>query len=507
MSSELMALWQFVSVPDNQTLSKKDLRLLDLLKVHPGDKVDFYELVRDSNYTRKGVKNALYDLQKLGAVKCYPIFKNTSGVKKTDYLLELPSVKNWLSNIKKGDHTRTSLYILARFDSFCKAHSEFKNPEEMINDALNGTIKNLQKHLNLAKEYSFSIPGILDTSRQKHYDRIRSFYLHNQCELPESPLKFNTPEVSMELETFDFQNFLDMARKAMKSRRMNKLWTAITLNTIQSGMDDSTFVAIFNHFAFPQIVKHFGTDDFSSWDSNKVPIKLSVQRQKTQVKHYTFIDHDGVSTLVDWLLERKQKFHSDVKIYPSNNKKYLDRSDPIFVTHGLEYPIKPSFVSLVYRESGKDVGVNIPPEEMPGAYRGATIRYPYHSHEVRDNLRSLAHSVKRDVEAEFFIGHPIDQYKYDKSPWSDPSWYIEAYKLISPSLNILSVDPEKAKLVKQIEDKDHQLTESNRNLKADLFIEQEERKREREENNARFARLEKLFTAKEIEDALERAKE
>ena len=58
-----------------------------------------------------------------------------------------------------------------------------------------------------------------------------------------------------------------------------------------------------------------------------------------------------------------------------------------------------------------------------GPHRGSTIRYDLHGHEVRDTLKSLAHSIGLNDEAEFFLGHEIDELKYDKSPELFPeSW-------------------------------------------------------------------------------------
>jgi len=40
--------------------------------------------------------------------------------------------------------------------------------------------------------------------------------------------------------------------------------------------------------------------------------------------------------------------------------------------------------------------------------------------------------------ANFFIGHSIDRYKYDKSPWDDPAHFEEQYKKLSRALNIVT---------------------------------------------------------------------
>ena len=68
------------------------------------------------------------------------------------------------------------------------------------------------------------------------------------------------------------------------------------------------------------------------------------------------------------------------------------------------------------------------------------MRYPFHSHEVRDTLITLAKRNGADLSAaNFFIGHTLDKYGYNKSPWDDPEYYRNEYMKISrPWLNPVS---------------------------------------------------------------------
>ena len=40
--------------------------------------------------------------------------------------------------------------------------------------------------------------------------------------------------------------------------------------------------------------------------------------------------------------------------------------------------------------------------------------------------------------ANFFIGHNIDRYGYDKSPWNDPDHFMEQYGRMSRWLNVVT---------------------------------------------------------------------
>jgi hypothetical protein len=99
-----------------------------------------------------------------------------------------------------------------------------------------------------------------------------------------------------------------------------------------------------------------------------------------------------------------------------------------------------------------------PPLGTLGNHRGSTIRYDLHGHEVRDTLKSLAHSIGLKDEAEFFLGHEIDKLKYDKSPDLFPEYWRNLYSKLSPFLNIVSNDPaiintqEELKQVKESKD-------------------------------------------------------
>jgi hypothetical protein len=70
---------------------------------------------------------------------------------------------------------------------------------------------------------------------------------------------------------------------------------------------------------------------------------------------------------------------------------------------------------------------------------GASRRYPFHSHEVRDTLVTLRRRAGVDLAVvNFFVGHNIDRYGYNQSPWDDPEHLAEQYSKLSRYLNMVS---------------------------------------------------------------------
>jgi hypothetical protein len=63
----------------------------------------------------------------------------------------------------------------------------------------------------------------------------------------------------------------------------------------------------------------------------------------------------------------------------------------------------------------------------------------HNSHEVRDTLVTLGRRAQIDMGVvNFFVGHNIDEYGYDKSPWDDPEHFRNEYSKVSPYLNIIT---------------------------------------------------------------------
>ncbi len=379
--------------------------------------------------------------------------------RRVDYLFEFPSIRRWLGELKEGPGRKINVYIFHRYMLYVKNHSGFKTPEDLIDNALNSTVKQLQQHSEILKDYLETLDTVGDSTRSKHRDVVVSFYSNNGVEaIPWGKFKKKNSGIEIYDKSDDSADFVAMMREVCR-RKCSTLQLAILLTTYQSFMDDSTIAYVFNYFGFPQLVKHFGTAEWRKWDESKVPVRIDLVRPKSDVQGWTCLHRDATAAIKAWLSARYNLTGREIRIYPSPNARHLPRSDPLFIIGRDNHPIPPEYISYVFRRLGKNAGVNVYYGPRPAKTQGASIRYAFRSHEVRDNARSLAHPLKIGEEVEFFISHKMDRHGYNKSPWKDPEYFLEAYDKLAPWLNVLSCDPEKMKLENELKQKGAELEE------------------------------------------------
>lgn len=359
-------------------------------------------------------------------------------LRRYEHLLQYNSVKRWQRGLKEGSGRKTGLYHLARYIDFLKSISVKKDPDQLVEECIDGNYRTLSDHLDMVKRFveGDTLESLSRNARDRIYASIRSFYLHNRVSLPREPLRFNSSNNVSHKEQDSI--VLDQIKKAVSHKECSVRDRAIVLCLFQSGMDDSTLADIFNFIAYPQLVKHFGTEQHSAWSLERCPVKIDLVRPKTGYRYYTFIDKDAVEALKDWLNLRQSRTGDKVQILPSDKPNDLAKSDPIFIVRDGK-PVRAYLVSKLFRDVGVAAGIIVKPSAKVERYRGATRRYAFHSHEVRDVLKSLARISGVDGPvADFFLGHSIDRLGYDKSPWKFPEFFREQYMKMSKFLNVLS---------------------------------------------------------------------
>ena len=313
------------------------------------------------------------------------------------------------------------------------------DPRNLVEDCLGGTYRTLINHLNTLVEYcqgdTFSESSL--ETRKKNFKDVVSFYRAHFITLPKARIN---GEHQLRVRTeITASKFIDFAKTVLLKARLTPKARAVILTMLQSGMDASTLAEVFNIFGYPQLVDHFETDDFRSWDLRRCPVRIDLLRPKSMYRYYTFLDVDAVDALKDWLERRQSRTGSPINIHRPRGPSDLPASEPIFTKRDGN-AITASNVGEIFRDSGKKAGVNNIPTERPTEFKGASNRYPFHSHEVRDTMITLARSAKADVSAvNFFVGHSIDKLKYDKSPWDSEEYFRSEYlKVARPWLNIVS---------------------------------------------------------------------
>ncbi len=365
-----------------------------------------------------------------------------------DEILKKGSVDRWLRGLAP-DSRIGEANVLHRFLLFRRRKGLQSDPDALIEEMKNGTnetrIQHLQTLLDWVEgerdgEFSYCKPRTI----RGYYRSVRGFYAHNLLELPRHapnlPDENGDGEVEVSTEpTAD--EFLKLVRRVLDSGKLSVRDRSIVLTKVQGLFDNKVLCQVFNYVAFPQLAKHFGTEDFRLWDEAKVPVRLDVVRTKTGYQHYTFLDRDAIAALKEWLAVREAML-GKIKVYPARDPKNHPRSDPVYVTknEGEARPLRNTYVSTLFNRFGRRAGVNLPaPRDGLPPEKGGTRHYPFHAHEVRDTGITIARSLGVDREVvEFFAGHNIDRMGYDKSPKNDPAHFREQYAKLAPHLNVVS---------------------------------------------------------------------
>jgi hypothetical protein len=358
--------------------------------------------------------------------------------KRYEGILEYETVRRWSKGLKEGTGRRTGLYHLARYLEYLKRVQIRRTPDQLIEDCIDGNNRTLNEHLDMLKGFveGDTLGSLSRSARERIYVSIRSFYMHNRVHLLREPLRFNDDNSVVTKEQGSIM--LDHIRKAVSHKGCSVRDRAIILCMMQSGMDDSTLADVFNHVAYPQMVKHFGTEDHASWSLDECPIRIDLVRPKTGYRYYSFIDRDATEALKDWLNVRLSLTGKKLSVQPKPKPNELPKSDPLFIVKKGQ-PVRAYLVSKIFRDVGVEAGIIIKPNAKAERFKGASRRYAFHSHEVRDLLKSLARVCGIDTPvADFFLGHSIDKLGYDKNPWNFPEHFRVQYMKMSNFINVLT---------------------------------------------------------------------
>ncbi len=117
---------------------------------------------------------------------------------------------------------------------------------------------------------------------------------------------------------------------------------------------------------------------------------------------------DAIDATKEWL-EVREREYGPMKIHPPRKAGDLPSSDPIYVNQSGR-PTRPADVWKVFNYPGKRAGINVqtePPEKA--TFKGARTRYPFHSHEVRDVMVTLARGAVDPSIPMFLTGRSIDK--------------------------------------------------------------------------------------------------
>ena len=253
---------------------------------------------------------------------------------------------------------------------------------------------------------------------------IKSYFGTNDVmlDLPKTRKKRSEPVQDDPMTLEDFYKMIQTGNPGIKMK-------TIMLIKLQSGMDSSTLADRFNYEGYSQIVKYFGTDDHSSWNLETCPVPIKLVRVKTGVSYTTFLEHDAIVQLREYLTWKEAKY----------GKQNVEK--PLFMTKQ-NTPIHPMWVSKNFSEIAVRAGV-----QKKVSHRVYKIR----AHNVRHLLKSTLKTYGcASHAADHVLGHaPRDTYEKQailypenlRAEYAKASSHINIFSKIENNLNTAD-DPE-----------------------------------------------------------------
>ena len=360
-----------------------------------------------------------------------------------DSVLNLDSVKFWLTQLNKSGHKNSiskygtkKLYLhgLSKFNAWLPGRSfpsyetvmgggqiirqaitkSFANVEEMLHYCMesdHGT-KTAQRAV---REYLASTQMDKMSASTHTYIQaaIKSYFGVNDVllVLPKTRKKRLDP-VSDKASHMTLEDFYRMLQKGKPGIMMH----TIMLITLQSGMDSSTFTDRFNYEGYSQIVKYFKTENHKSWNLEMCPVPIKLVRVKTNVQYTTFLEHDAITQLQEYLTWKETKYGKQ------------DIAKPLFMTKQ-NTPIHSKWLSSNFSKVAVRAGVQ---------KKVSHKLYKIRAHNVRHLLKSTLTTYGcAPYAADHVLGHaPRDS--YEKQAILYPENLRAEYAKASSHLNIFS---------------------------------------------------------------------
>ena len=358
-------------------------------------------------------------------------------------VLELDSVKFWCTQLNESGHKNSKteqgtrrLYLngLSKFNTWMPGRpfpshktvicdgqitrpavtKSFANVEELMeycHESDHGT-KTAQR---VIREYLPELQaGKMSASAQAVIQSaIKSYFgVHDiVLDLPRTRKKRLDP-VSDEDSYMTLEDFYRMLQKGKPGIMMH----TIMLIQLQSGMDVSTLTDRFNYEGYSQIVKYFKTDNHKSWNLDLCPVPIKLVRVKTNVRYTTFLEHDAIAQLQEYLTWKEMKYGKQ------------DIAKPLFMTKQ-DTPIHPKWLSSNFSEVAVRAGMQ---EKV------SPMVYKMRAHSVRHLLKSTLKTYGcASYAADHVLGHaPRDS--YEKQAILYPENLRAEYAKASSHLNIFS---------------------------------------------------------------------
>lgn len=312
-------------------------------------------------------------------------------------------VEHWISRLSPASEKSARGYLRRWLTWLHDEDTPFRHytPDQLVQyqqDADNGTRFDI---LDVVQRYVTQLTVRMNTKRIA-YTLVRSFFAHNRAALPRDPsfkLRGAQPKVRGRLTPED-------VRKVVLS--CDPCHAAAYLCLFQGGMGLEEFL-YWNRHGYEQLTAALRDDP------RVVKVELPGRKgRKNAYSYYSFLGSDAIAAVRKWLPHRPE---DATAIFTGRRGEPLSKNGLhiYWLRHlrklGLAPPVKTGDV-------GHRTGRNL--------------------HELRDVFRSLwSKSPAKYAVGEFFLGHRIDPFEYDKS-FRDVEFYRKQYLLALPYLEILS---------------------------------------------------------------------
>ena len=359
-----------------------------------------------------------------------------------ELVLKIDSIKFWLTQLNDSGHknikapSSTKKLYLTRitdfnkwlcgksFPSYKTVFADGQVERQSITKSF-GDVDELMKYCNesdhgtktaqrVVREYLAYVQtdGKSNSISTAARSAIKSYFGAHDVVLNLPRAKKNRAEQIHDEDPMSLEDFYKMLQNGRPSITMR----TVMLIKLQSGMDSATLADRFNYEGYAQIVRYFKTDDYTMWNLDKCPVPITVIRVKTDYQYTTFLDHDAIVQLREYLTWKEAKCGRH------------DTSKPLFLNKQ-GTPIHSKWVSSGFSDTATRAGI-----QKKMSRRVFKMR----AHDVRDLLKStLLASGCKQYAAEHIIGHaPHDS--YEKQAVLYPEDLRAEYAKASSRINIIS---------------------------------------------------------------------
>ena len=314
-----------------------------------------------------------------------------------------PKLEAWLNRLGP-DTARVYNTIFTNFVKWVRENGgEFKDysPEDFVEFQMEVTNSHRYKIVDLIQGYITSIEGRAGYKR-KIRSTLRSFFLHNRCELPKDPSFIIRGDEQRVIGILTIEEIKTLIL------RCNPAYQAIFLSMFQGGMGLAE-LEYWNLNGYSLLMEQLKT--------NPDIIKIDLPGRKLarfERPYYTLLGPDAINVIRNWLEIRSPEATA---IFTN---KYGD-------------PMTKNAISMYWRRHLRELGM------ITKKYNNdKSNRYGKNPHELRTLFRSQWEKTPAKISvAEYLMGHVVDPLDYNQA-FKDEAWTRKQYELALTMLQIIT---------------------------------------------------------------------